>query len=80
MKVVRIQKMWRYRKFKKAMQKYRNAIQLIQAHWRGKLLRRTYLLVKKSAILIQKVVKKHLMKQFYIAQHWKKQKEFFEKL
>jgi myosin heavy subunit len=74
MKVIKIQKMWRYRKFKQALLKYHNAIQLIQAHWRGKLLRRTYQLVRKSAILIQKVVKKHLMKQYYIAQHWKKQK------
>lgn len=70
MKVIRIQKWWRYRMFRQALDRYRRAAQIIQANWRRKLLSRAYQLVKKSTLIIQKAVKKHLHKRYYCASHW----------
>jgi hypothetical protein len=80
LRVIRIQKWWRYKMFRRAMSKYINAVQIIQANWRRTLLQRTYKLVLKSTLIIQKAVKKHLNKRYYCGMHWNKTLNNFENL
>jgi hypothetical protein len=54
------------------MDRYIHAIQVIQANWRKKLLSRTYQLVRSSALIIQKAVRKHLHKRYYCNMHWQR--------
>ncbi len=64
-----------YNKFREALNKYKKPIIKLQAIVRGKLLHRTFNLVKKSTLLIQKVYRRHLKKKFYLAKEWQSYKQ-----
>ncbi len=59
-----------YNKFREALNKYKKPIIKLQAIVRGKFLHRTFKMVKKSTLLIQKVYRRHLKKKFYLAKEW----------
>ncbi len=54
-----------YNKFREALNKYKMPIIKLQAIVRGKFLHRTFNIVKKSTLLIQKVYRRHLKKKIY---------------
>lgn len=59
-----------YNKFREALNKYKKPIIKLQAIVRGKFLHRTFKMVKKSTLLIQKVYRRHLKKKFYLSKEW----------
>ena len=71
MKVTTVQKWWRFRLFRKSMDKYINAAQKIQATFKAHLLRGIFKNVQGSIKIIQRVVKKHLSKKYKIGKLWK---------
>lgn len=50
---------------------YRKPIVKMQALVRGRLVRRTYQLVKRAAIFIQKAYRRHLRKKYYLIRLWR---------
>ena len=71
MRIITIQKWWRFRLFKINLNRYTNAVQKIQATYKAYLIRRVYKEVQKSVRIIQRVVKKHIGKKYQIGKLWK---------
>lgn len=67
-----------YNKFKKALNLYKKPIIKLQAIVRGKFLHRTFNLVKKNALLIQRVYRRHLKKKFYLLKEWESYKRVIQ--
>ena len=61
----------KFQKYLKLLNRYKNPIIKIQALARGKLVRRSYLTVKKAAIFIQKSFRRHLRKKYYLIRLWR---------
>lgn len=62
----------RYLRFVENMNKYKKPIIKMQALLRGKFARRVYILMKASAIVIQRAFRRHLRKKYYLIRLWKK--------
>lgn len=55
----------------KTLKSFKDPIVRMQAVVRGKLVRRTYLVVKAAAIFIQKAFRRHLRKKYYLIRLWR---------
>lgn len=71
MRIIMIQKWWRFRLFKINMNRYIHSIQKIQATYKAYLIRRVFKEVQKSVRVIQRIVKKHIAKKYKIGKLWK---------
>lgn len=63
-----------YHKFQKylgLLKRYKDPVVKMQAMVRGRLVRRTYLVVKRAAIFIQKAFRRHLRKKYYLVRLWR---------
>lgn len=54
------------------LEKYKKPVIMLQAIVRGRYIRRTFLQIRKSAVIIQKAYKRHLRKKFYLNKIWEK--------
>lgn len=70
MRATTIQKWWRYKLFKKNMNRYVLAAQKIQATFKAHILHKIYKNVQKSIKIMQNVVKKHLAQKYKIGKLW----------
>jgi hypothetical protein len=61
----------KFMKFQKIFYKYKRPIIMLQAAVRGKFARRTFITMKRCAILIQRAFKRHLRKKYYLIKLWK---------
>ena len=53
------------------LKKYRQPVVKLQSLVRGKLVHRTYNVVKNAAIFIQKAFRRHLRKKYYLIRLWR---------
>ena len=60
--------------FKQLLDTHKKPIIKLQAIVKARYLRRTYLKIKKSVIIIQKAFQRHLHKKFYLEKAWEKYK------
>ena len=61
----------KFKKFQNILNRYKKPIIMFQAVVRGKFARRTFILMKRCAILIQTAFKRHLRKRYYLIKLWK---------
>lgn len=61
---------YKYNQFKEAFERYKKPIIKLQAIVRGKFLHRIYKDVRRSALIIQRVYRRHLKKKFYLSKEW----------
>lgn len=66
---------FRLNAFKELLHMFKKPILKLQAIVKARYLRRAYLRVKKSALIIQKAYRRHLHKRFYLEKAWKKYQE-----
>ncbi len=55
-----------YKKFELALRRYKKPILLLQSIIKGRYAYKTYNLIKKNTIIIQRAYKRHLKKKFYL--------------
>jgi len=63
---------FKYLRFSENMNKYKKPVIKMQALLRGKFVRRVFILMKASAIIIQRAFRRHLRKKYYLIRLWKK--------
>jgi len=61
----------KYQNYLKMINKYKQPIIKMQAIVRGKFARRTFIIMKRYAILIQKAYRRHLKKKYYLIRLWR---------
>jgi hypothetical protein len=61
----------KFQNYLKTLNKYKGPIVRLQAAVRGKLVHRTFHVVKNAAIFIQKAYRRHLKKKYYLIRLWK---------
>jgi hypothetical protein len=61
----------KYQKYLAILERYRKPVLMLQAVVRGKFVRRTFLLMREAAILIQKAYRRHLRKKYYLIRLWR---------
>ena len=62
---------FRVNAFREMLQKYKTPVVKLQAIVRARYMRKVFLQVRKSAIIIQKAYRRHLHKKFYLERLWK---------
>ena len=61
----------KFEKFQSIFNRYKRPIIMLQAVVRGKFTHRTFITMKRCAILIQRAFKRHLRKKYYLIKLWK---------
>lgn len=61
----------KFQKYLKILASFRDPIIQMQALVRGRLVRRTYITIKRAAIFIQKAYRRHLRKKYYLIRLWR---------
>lgn len=61
----------KFQKYLKILASFRDPIIKMQALVRGRLVRRTYITIKRAAIFIQKAYRRHLRKKYYLIRLWR---------
>jgi hypothetical protein len=69
--VMKIYFKYKYEKYIELLNRYKRPIIKMQAIVRGKFSRRAFLLMRASAILIQKAYRRHLKKKYYLIRLWR---------
>ena len=60
----------KFKKFQRILQRFTRPIIKLQAVVRGKFSHRSYIVMKKCTILIQRAFKRHLRKKYYLIRLW----------